>query len=174
MKDVSLSALPKAREHRLIVKELPDETLVYDLDADLAYCLNTTAQAVWKRCDGSQSVKEIGDAIGKETGTQVDESIVWLALDQLEKSKLLDQTANGFFAGGARRRVIRNIGVTALALPIIVSIVVPDAYAQGSCVNPGGAAPGGRCGANNQCCSDRCCGSPGNPSPPCSPNNTCL
>lgn len=162
--------LPKARTEKLIIKELPDETLVYDLDADLAHCLNPTANAVWKNCDGSKSITDIGKSIEREIGTRVDDNVVWLALDQLEEHKLLAVSAAKSAIG--RRKLIRNLGVTALALPAIVSIVVPTAQAQASCVNPGGRAFGAACGSPNQCCSDRCCGSAG--TTPCAPNNTCL
>lgn len=51
--------LPKARQSQLIVKDLPDEVLVYDLDRDKAHCLNHTAGMVWKNCDGKSNVTEI-------------------------------------------------------------------------------------------------------------------
>ena len=166
MNDARPTAKPKARKDRLIVKELPDETLVYDLDSDLALCLNTTANAVWKNCDGLQSITDIGKSLEKEMGKRVDEDLVWLALDQLEEHKLLAVAPAK--SGIGRRKVLRRLGVTALALPAIVSIVVPTAHAQASCINPGGRAPGAACGSPNQCCLDHCC-TPAT----CSPNNTC-
>ncbi len=51
----SKQPLPVARHKNLIVKELPDETLIYDLDSDKAHCLNQTAALVWKNCDGTRS-----------------------------------------------------------------------------------------------------------------------
>ena len=160
------AALPKARKDRLIIKELPDETLVYDLDSDLAHCLNTTANAVWKNCDGLQSITDIGKSLEKEMGTRVEEDVVWLALAQLEEHKLL--AVGPAKSGIGRRKLLRNLGVTALALPAIVSIVVPTAHAQASCINPGKSPTGTACGSPNQCCSDHCC----TPTSGC-PNNTC-
>jgi len=40
--------LPLARKDQLIVKEVDDEVLVYDLKTDQAHCLNKTAALVWK------------------------------------------------------------------------------------------------------------------------------
>ena len=48
MKNNRPDQLPRARTSELIVKELPDETLVYDLANDKAHCLNHTAALVWK------------------------------------------------------------------------------------------------------------------------------
>ena len=79
-------------------------------------------------------------------GAPVDESLVWLALDQLEKFKLLDEVPAkpAMLAGLTRRQMVARLGIAAAALPAIVSIVTPHAYAQTSlrppgtcCVNPG-------------------------------------
>jgi hypothetical protein len=48
-----------------------------------ATCLNEFAAKVWRRGDGTTSVADIADALGE------DERAVWLALHQLNKSKLL-------------------------------------------------------------------------------------
>ena len=44
--------LPHARVNELIVRELPEETLVYDQKHDKAHCLNRAAALVWRHCDG--------------------------------------------------------------------------------------------------------------------------
>ena len=51
--------LPRIRKQKLIVDELPDEVLVYDLDRHKAHCLNSTAAMVWRRCDGKTRPAEI-------------------------------------------------------------------------------------------------------------------
>ena len=45
---ISTAALPRARKDGLVIKELVNETLVYDLERDEAQCLNQTAPLVWK------------------------------------------------------------------------------------------------------------------------------
>lgn len=155
--------MPKARKDRLIVKDLPDETLVYDLESDDARCLNSTAAAVWKNCDGITPVSKVVSDLGEQAGGAVDENVVWLALDQLEKSRLLDgQPVNqNLFTNVTRRQLMRGLGVAAIALPVIVSIVAPPAAHALSCVQPG-FPPGTGCGSNNQCCSNVCAGPPSN------------
>ena len=50
--------LPLARRERLLVEELPDEVLVYDLDREKAHCLNRTAALIWNHCDGRTTVED--------------------------------------------------------------------------------------------------------------------
>ena len=80
---------PKAREEELVVRELGDETLVYDLKSHKAHCLNRTAALVWKSCDGRRTIREIAAAVGREAGAQVDERVVWLGLERLNRVRLL-------------------------------------------------------------------------------------
>ena len=140
-----MKALPRARQASLIIKEVDDETLIYDMDADKAHCLNSTAAQVWKSCDGKTSVQEIASQLSVPDGAPVNENLVWLALDQLEQFKLLDEAPAkpAMLAGLTRRQMVARLGIAAATLPAIVSIVTPHAYAQASlrppgtcCVNP--------------------------------------
>lgn len=150
-----MKAIPRARQASLIVKEVEDETLVYDIEADKAHCLNSTAAQVWKSCDGKTSVKEIASQLSVPDGAKVDENLVWLALDQLEKFRLLDEAPAkpSMLAGLTRRQMVARLGIAAAALPAIVSIVSPHASAQGS---PPPIPPGGCCVSPNQCVSQTC------------------
>lgn len=155
--------LPQARKDRLIVKELPDETLVYDLADEKAHCLNQTAAFVWKNCDGETSISEINASLTEKAGAPVDERVVWLALDQLEKFNLLTNVpiAPAVLQGVNRRQLIRTLGVAAVALPVIMSIAAPAALAQAS-----GLAPGACCGSPGQCASNSCVQTPTCVGPP--------
>jgi hypothetical protein len=159
MKDDRPEQLPLARTEQLIVKEVDDEVLVYDLANDKAHCLNDTAARVWKSCDGKNSVTDISTSLAKEAGVAIDEGVVWLALDQLKKFKLLEQvpTAPTVFAGMSRRQLMRSLGVAAIALPVIISIAAPTAEAQASCA--GSSRPNQcPCGNDGQCASNHCVG----------------
>ncbi len=48
--------LPLARKNELIIQELPEELLVYDLARHKAHCLNKTSAFIWKHCDGETTV----------------------------------------------------------------------------------------------------------------------
>ena len=160
-----MKAMPLARKSSLVVKEVDDETLVYDLDSDQAHCLNSTAARVWKNCDGNNTVTDIAAQIASPDQPAVDENVVWLALDQLEKFKLLDEAPvkPAMLAGMNRRQMVARLGLAAVALPAIVSIVTPHASAQAS---PPPIPPGGCCVSPNQCISQTCQQEPPN-TPPC-------
>lgn len=147
---------PRARQSSLIIKEVDDETLVYDLETDKAHCLNSTAARIWKSCDGRTSVAEIASQLGSTDHAPVNEDVVWLALDQLEKFKLLDEAPAkpALLSGLTRRQMVARLGIAAVALPAIVSIISPHASAQGSpgpippgfcCVSPLDCFPGKKC-----------------------------
>ena len=157
MKADRSNQVPKARHEQLIVKELPDELLIYDLKHDQAHCLNETAALVWKNCDGHKTVDQLRELMEDNAGSPVPEEMVWLALDQLETFRLLDKAMvkPAQFAGMNRRDMVRRVGFAAIALPVILSIVAPTAQAQAS-----GVAPGGCCNSPGQCASGACSQNP--------------
>jgi hypothetical protein len=161
MKNDHSQQLPLARTEQLIVKEVDDEVLVYDLKTDQAHCLNKTAALVWKHCDGEKSIAEISTYLTAERKTAVDESMVRLALSELEKFELLEKGSNPatIFGGVSRRQVIRTLGVAAVALPVIISIASPSAVEAASCNTPTGRPGGCPCTLNSQCTSNNCLGS---------------
>jgi coenzyme PQQ synthesis protein D (PqqD) len=148
---------PRARKDGLIVQELPDETLVYDLERDRAHCLNQTAAFVWQRCNGRTTPKEIADALRPSLSQPVDEKLVWLALDQLGRNHLLDDAAvpPPAFAALNRRELVRALGLTAaVAIPVVASIVAPmPSQAATGCIGSGGSCAGNPGG----CCSGLVC-----------------
>ena len=148
---------PIARKESLIIKELPNETLVYDLETDKAHCLNETAARVWKNCDGRQTVTQLRELTEKETNSPVPEEMVWLALDQLEQFKLLETPVRqpSHLSSMSRRQMIRLAGTAAIAVPVITSIVAPRP-AQAQSLFP----PGSCCTSPAQCVSNSCSQNP--------------
>ena len=146
---------PLARRQDLVIQEMTDEVLVYDLQTNKAHCLNETAAAIWKSCDGTNTIGDIARSLGKNT----DEDLVWLALDQLDEKNLLDadkaDKAPAKFAGQTRREVIKKVGLAAIvALPIVTSLVAPTVASAGSvCANPGCTCTLGTTCANAGGCS---------------------
>jgi hypothetical protein len=102
--------MPKAKTAHLIVREIDDETLVYDMGRHAATCLNEFAAKVWRRCDGTTSVADIADALGE------DERAVWLALHRLNKSQLLTEAIAlppDMRTGKTRRQIAGQLGLGA-------------------------------------------------------------
>jgi hypothetical protein len=155
MSERTVGGRPRARAEGLVVRELAEEVLVYDLDTHKAVCLNGTAAAVWRLCDGRRTPDDIRRTLEKSADGPVPEEIVWLALEQLGKDKLLDTRVPrpARLAGITRRELIRRVGLTAaVALPAVASIVAPTAADAASCL-PQGAA----CQESAQCCSGLNC-----------------
>ena len=143
---MTTNPMPKAKTERLIVTKIEDETLVYEVSRHAATCLNEFAARVWRQCDGEKSVADIADALGE------DERAVWLALHQLNKSKLLVEEIAlppAMRTGKTRREIAGQLGLGA-AVAAVSSIVMTTA-AHASCLP-----------TNARCTSQNCC-----------PPNTC-
>jgi Coenzyme PQQ synthesis protein D (PqqD) len=145
------------RRERLIIDELPDEVLVYDLDRHRAHCLNHTAALVWKLCDGRTMPRVIARRVQSQLDQPFTEDLVWLALRQLSKIHLLEEFGGlpAQLAGMSRREMVRAMGIAAaVSVPLITSIMSPTAVQASTCF-PGGHA----CTTGVQCCSNICLGS---------------
>lgn len=150
--DASKNPHPLARTDGLVIRELSDELLVYDLDRNKAHCLNDTAARVWKLCDGETSLGKIAQRLESDLGTDIDEDVVSYALAKLDTNHLLAQrfVARESLRNG-RREAMLKLGLTSLvAIPAVFSVVKP-AHAQASCL-----ADGAPCTSNAQCCSGEC------------------
>src|SRR2546423_642133 len=152
MRDTNGQQTPFARKDGLVVRELPDEVLVYDLERDKAHCLNQTAALIWKHCDGQTSVRDMTQMLETELKAPVDEKLVWFALDQLSKDNLLEERvtmpAAIIASGMSRRQMMRALGVAALvAVPVVTSIVAPTPAQAATCLPPGSPCtpPGTNC-----------------------------
>ena len=142
---------PLARKEGLIVEQMPDEVLVYDVDRHKAHCLNRTAAFVWQHCDGKSNVSKIARRMEKEFNATVTDDIVYLALDQLGKDHLLEKRIPlpSEMVNMSRREVMRRIGLaTAVALPVVISIMSPTAANAVTCI-----ASGQPCNSAVVCCS---------------------
>ncbi|MEZ5425540.1 MAG: PqqD family protein [Pyrinomonadaceae bacterium] len=138
------SETPVARKNGLVVQEVADEVLVYDLDTNKAHCLNETAAMVWRNCDGTRTVSDISKVVEGKLGGKVNEDLIWLALDQLGEKDLLEEKRELSFSGRSRREVIRKIGLaTAVAIPLVASLTTPTSVlAAASCAcTAGNPAP---------------------------------
>ncbi len=129
--------IPMARKEGLVVQEMPDELLVYDLETNKAHCLNETATSVWKACNGKNSIAEIAGMFSSDSGS---EDMVWLAIDQLQENDLLEKEYELGLNGRTRRDLIKKVGLASvIALPVVASLTAPSsvlAAASCACVAP--------------------------------------
>jgi hypothetical protein len=146
--------LPHARDEKLLVEELREETIVFDLERDKAHHLNRTAALIWRHCDGRTTVAELATGLRK-LDLPADEEVVWLALDRLEKAHLLrgrlERPAD--VESPTRRQVMRKLGMAgglALLLPVVTSMVAPTPARAASGILVAGC-PGGCTSSGPQC-----------------------
>lgn len=129
---------PKARTDGLLVEELDDETLVYDLETHGAHCLNRAAALVWHRSDGNTTVRDMVPLLA-EVGLPEEEALVWMALSRLDDAGLVGSvTLPGPKGSFSRKQVLRVLGATAamtLLAPALHSVVAPLALQAASCIS---------------------------------------
>lgn len=143
--------LPRSRTDNLVIRELDDETLVYDTDRDEAHCLNQTAALVWAQCDGKTTAAQAAQSLKGKLDATVDTDLVWLAVKQLERFHLVEGSAKS--PSVSRRALVLKYAPAALALPVIMSITAPTPAQIPSCGGQG--APCG--GTNPPCCQGLTC-----------------
>lgn len=156
---------PLARSKALVVEELGDELLVYDLNAKTAHCLTPAAARVWRACDG----KSRSDAMS--AGLGMDSAEVSRALDELERCDLLVTLASKKKAGHTRRDFglkVTKVAAATATLPLVLSVAAPAVAATVSqekfCFDITGTGGTNNCnicnqktGNNTLCC---CCHGP--------------
>lgn len=158
-------AMPRARTRGLVIERLADETLVYDRQRHRAHCLNPAAALVWACCDGRTTVAATAARLERALTLAPHEPLVWAALDQLARARLLAEPPAAV-AVPSRRELIRLLGLgaaTAVLLPVVESIVSPTAAQAASCftatqcgtLSPGQCTGQPICGSTTDCCLQR-------------------
>ena len=144
---------PAARRERLLVREVADELVVYDLESHRAHSLSRAAALIWRHCDGRTTVAELATLLQRELGTARDETVVWMTLHRLGRARLLQErvTVPAHAVSCSRRELMRRMALVG-GLALVSSVLVPTPiHAQSAC-RPDGAT----CITSSQCCSGCC------------------
>jgi hypothetical protein len=179
--------IPKSRIDGLLFTDLGTERLVYDSEHMTASSLTRLAICVLNNCDGQASFAHAAKAIKSEYGEALSDEAILLALVDLQKHNLVDGKIPQEHTLLSRRSLIRA-GLAGVALPVVLSIVVPTAASAASCVASGGTVgprtfPGlgnsGTCISNLEafCCSHTAAGGSctcTSPTGPCTGSVTCF
>jgi hypothetical protein len=153
--------LPHARRKGLVVRDLPDETLVYDLETHRAHCLNRTAARIWQGCDGQTPVAELAARLHPGLPLATGEAVVREGLRQLAQARLLRTPTERRDPGQpppaplTRRELARRVATAggAALLPVVASIVAPTPAQAVTCIGDGSP-----CTDSARCCSQLCVG----------------
>ncbi len=153
--------MPTARTDDVVVEDLLDESVIYDLKTNQAHSLNQTATLVWRHCDGHTTVAQMATLLAKELDVPAHEALVWMTLKRLSRVHLLTApvTVPAASAPYSRRDAMRALGLAAV-LPVIASIVVPSAAHAQSCVSSCSGQPNctpcNPTQCNRKCCAGAC------------------
>ena len=158
---------PKARVSDLVIQTSGSELLLFDLKTNTAQSLNETSARIWRSCNGKRQAADICSYLEESDGVYVNQDLVLLAIRQLSDADLLaaKMPDSGNSERVSRRKLLRQIGAgAAVALPIIHSIVAPQASAAGSVISctlfptrPGGRVAQGTCPDNSLRCGANTC-----------------
>lgn len=181
----------QARTHRVVSEVVGDELVVYDLDTDEAHLLSPNVARVWQAAHGGSSVASLLAEVAVEHPEQAG-YVVWAAVEQLQAKRLLDGSLllPSESTGISRRTLLKRIGLAAVAIPVITTIVAPSPAAAACSPTTGGfgqpccsagacqpSAPGAQCqpasaapAVANLCCIPGSTTAPGANSPTCPPN----
>lgn len=131
-----MSNYPKARTTNLIISELSDELLVYDLKTDKCHCLNKTAYLVWQNCNGKNHLQDIAAKFGENPPKEFSEKLMFLTLAKLEKANLLEgkNEYQKIISKISRREMMQSLALSmTVALPLVASVVAPTSVSAQSC-----------------------------------------
>lgn len=118
----------------LIVNGLPDGSkVIVDSKNEKVYALNATAGAAWDACSRQTTLSTIADDMRGACGPAVTDEVAEEAILQLNQKDLVKTT--GLFKSASRRQVLA--GLTAVALPVVVSMTMTEQKAFAQIANSG-------------------------------------
>lgn len=129
------TSFPVARTERLVVENVGDEAVIYDLDTNVAHALKPLAAAVFMYADGKNSPAEIAELVSYRVDASVSEDDVNDALAQLDSLSLLASPVIQVIDGGlSRRDALKAFAAVGAGTALISSVAAPAALAGSSCV----------------------------------------
>ncbi len=132
--------LPPLRTADVLVCELEDERLMYDLGSHKVACLNQWARLIAGRCDGVTTVGEMIDLIKGDGAEEHAELLINETLNQLARAGLLAESSSSPRQpiAPSRRSVLKAAASLGVSLPLVSWLVAPTAYAAVSnCIGSG-------------------------------------
>lgn len=150
--------LPRIRQG-LLSHQLDGQVLVYDSRDDRIHLLDPTTGCVLELLqEHGWTAAGVTTEVARRLGIVADPALLALALEELRKADLLDESAPvpAPMVDVNRRTLLRKLAMTGAAaalVPAIASLTATTGYAQGSLLGLGAT-----CVTNAQCASARCCG----------------
>jgi hypothetical protein len=131
---------PRARQSGFLLRPVGDQLVVFDQTRQRLHVLSRTAALVWRHCDGQRTVTELIEPVGRELGVPADESLITLALEQLDEAQLLEvHLARASGEDSLSRREMLHRAAAALAAGVLLPTIT-SCGVQGDPMSPGGAS----------------------------------
>jgi hypothetical protein len=118
----------------VLVEELGDELVVYDLDGDHAHLLSPNVARVWRAAADGCTVGELRGIVGAESAEQA-EFLVWEAIEALRAASLLEGVVltPSRPTGMTRRTLLKRLAIASIAIPTITTIATAAPAAAFTC-----------------------------------------
>jgi hypothetical protein len=146
---------PIARSENLLIEDVAGELLIYDVNTNRAHCLNESAAAIWRHCDGSRSVDKLADHVFPTLHASDARQIVDVGLQRLRRRRLVDVPAAAPAVDVSRRQMLKKVAILAatagIVAPAVSTVIAPTAAYAFSCM-PAGFP----CTSPFSCCSGLC------------------
>lgn len=113
-----MNSRPNIDAANLVERRIGDELLLYNLLTNKAFYLNRISTDIYDFCDGTNEIFEIADK------TKLPENLVKLAIVELNKQNLLKEQIK---IQTSRRDLLRSLALTSIALPIVMTLIAPNA-----------------------------------------------
>jgi coenzyme PQQ synthesis protein D (PqqD) len=127
---------PTSRRHGVKTQRVGEELIVYDLESCRVHRLNRTTALIWRHCDGRATIADLAKLVAEKTGLPANKHLVWMALDQLDRARLLrDRLARSPDERRFSRRQVLALGfagAASLLLPGCESVTAPTATGGGT------------------------------------------
>jgi hypothetical protein len=131
----------RANSNDLVENGLPDGSkVILDSKSEKAFALNPTAAAAWDACSGPTTLSKVAEDMQRSLDPRVTEDLAEEAILQLEGKNLV--TTSGGSAKTTRRQLLA--GLSAVALPLVVSLTVGEQRAHAQNAKSGNNSFGGR------------------------------
>lgn len=117
----------------LIVNGLPDGSkMIVDSRNEKVFALNPTAGAAWDACGSQTTLAKVAEEMRRGNSTVTEEQAEQ-AIQQLQQNDLV--RTSGLLRNASRRQVLA--GLTAVALPLVVSMTMTEQRAFAQVANSG-------------------------------------
>jgi hypothetical protein len=128
----------------LLVDKLPDGSkLIVDPKNETVFALNATAGAAWDACSGPTTLLKVAEDMQRSLDPSVTEELALQSILKLQEKKLVTTSGapSGATSGATRRQVFATL--SAIALPVVVSLTMAEqrAHAQSAGSGGGGNPP---------------------------------